>query len=318
MCLVISATRAIVSTGPFYFVGKEMAEAPLTSLAHLGDSFQSSGAEAMQADAAVAVVTDYQASSAPSVQDSGVQFEVNEIPEIPLAALLGVVQGTVVRSQGPGARLTMWLPGVLGTAQPLPGPEMTPSMPNASEAPDSGLNEIQMDPPATGGDLLLLPGSDESNGKDALSVADMGTPAMVDGYPIPEASEKTSLLEESKRKRWGWRPRVKGDFKGLANVNNLSEKKRSYLRRDRRLAGASGSSPLIRSRVQFTKSVDGSQTLSYEEDVIKQKHEPKMRSAGKDELVHGSQKTGQRALYTFLKLLKYDFYIYSLALSFVN
>ena len=64
-------------------------------------------------------------------------------------------------------------------------------------------------------------------------------------------------------------------------------------------------SAVIRSRVQFTKSVDGSQTLSYEEDVvIKQKEKPKMRSLGKDDVVKGTQKTGQRALYTFLELLK--------------
>ena len=281
-----------------------MAEAPLTSLGHLGDSFQSSGAEAMQSDAAFAVVTEYQASSAPGVQDSRVQSEVNEIPEIPL----------VVRSQGPVARLTMWLPGGQRTAQPLPEPEMTPSLPSASEAPESGLNETQIDPAATGEDLPLRPGSDESNGKDASSDAGMRTPAMVDGYPIPEASEKPSLLEESKRKRWGWRPKATRDFKDLANMNNLSEEKRPEERSNQR------SSPVIRSRVQFTKSLDGSQTLSYEEDVIKQKDKPKMRSSGKDDFVNVSQKTGQRALYTFLELLKYDLYIYTYILKyfFVN
>ena len=295
-----------------------MAEAPLTSLGHLGDSFQSSGAEAMQSDAAFAVVTEYQASSAPGVQDSGVQSEVNEIPEIPLDAPIEVAQGMVVRSQGPVARLTMWLPGGQRTAQPLPEPEMTPSLPSASEAPESGLNETQIDPAATGEDLPLRPGSDESNGKDASSDAGMRTPAMVDGYPIPEASEKPSLLEESKRKRWGWRPKATRDFKDLANMNNLSEEKRPEERSNQR------SSPVIRSRVQFTKSLDGSQTLSYEEDVIKQKDKPKMRSSGKDDFVNVSQKTGQRALYTFLELLKYDFYIYiyihiySLKYFFVN
>ncbi|XP_056445982.1 zona pellucida protein C [Gadus chalcogrammus] len=300
------ATKAIVTTGPFYFVGEEMAEAPLTSLDHLGDSSLSSGAEAMQSDAAFAVVTEYQAPSAPSLQDSRVQSEVNEIAETPMDPPLGEPRGMVVQSLGPVARLTMWLPRGLRTTQPLPEPERTPSMPNASEAPDSGLNEIQINPRATGEDLLLLPGSDKSDGKDASSDADMGTPAMVDGHPIPEASEKTSLLEESKRKRWGWRPMVTGDFKGLVNVNNLSEEKRpekrSNRRRDQR--DASSSSPVIRSRVQFTKSVDGSQTLSYEEDVIKQKEKPKMRSLGKDDVVKGIQKTGQRALYTFLELLK--------------
>ncbi|CAL8285983.1 unnamed protein product [Lota lota] len=279
----------------------EMEEAPLPSDAQLGDSSQSSGVETMQSDAAVPMVTEYRVAS--SGQESRAQSEVNEIPEIPLDPPLGVAQGMVVLSQGPVTRLTMWLPGRLRTTQPLPEKDMPPSLPSASEPRDSQLNDIQNDLPATGQDLPLRPGSNKSGGKVASSDADMRMQATVDGYPT------SASLEESKNKRWGGRPEtlfnmVKGDYKGLANVNNLNEAKqhgeRFNHRKDQRDADASGSHPVMRSRVQFTKRVDGSQTLSYEEDVIKQKDKPKMRSLGKDYLVNGNR----RALYTFLELLR--------------
>ena len=333
--LVISATKAIISTGPFHIVEKEVEAAPLQSGAQVGDSSQISGAETMQSDAAAPVVTEYQASSsysshpgASSVHEIRVVSEANEIPETQLAAPLGVAQGMVVLSQGPVARLTMWLPGSLTKTHPLLETEMAPSVSGgvatASEPGDSHLNDIQSDLPATGEDLPVSPGSSKNSrevSSDVLSDADMRTQSMVarplDGWPIPESQEgKSALREESKRKRWGTRPEMIYDevqrvYKGSVTENGLNEATRHEeplnRRRNHRDTDAGGVNPVIRSRVQFTKGVDGSHTLSYEEDVVKQQQEdkPKMQSFGK-EIVSGNQK-GQRALHTFLDLLRYLF-----------
>ncbi|KAK0153905.1 Zona pellucida sperm-binding protein 3 [Merluccius polli] len=335
-----SATKAIISTGPFHIVEKEMEAAPLQSGAQVGDSSQISGAETMQSDAAAPVMTEYQASSTYSsgpgassvheirVVSEATGSEANEMPETQLAAPLGVAQGMVVLSRGPVARLTMWLPGSLTKTHPLLETEMAPSLSGgvatASEPGDSRLNDIQSDLPATGEDLPVSPGSSENGRKvssDVLSDADMRTQSMVaplDGWPIPESLEgKSALREESKRKRWGTRPEMLYDktqrvYKGSVTENGLNEATRHEEnwnpRRNHGDTDMGGVRPVIRSRVQFTKGVDGSRTLSYEEDVIKQQQEdkPKMQSFGK-EIVSGNQK-GQRALHTFLDLLRYCFF----------
>ncbi|KAJ3612695.1 hypothetical protein NHX12_018953 [Muraenolepis orangiensis] len=286
-----------------------------------------SGAETVQADAPV--VTEFQASStypsgpgASIVQEGGAQSEAtvseaNEIPETPLDSSLAGDRALVILSRIPVARLTMWLPGRPRTTHPLPETGVSSTLPSgvkaASEPRDSLPNDIQSDSPAKGEDLPVSPGSKKSIRREVSSdAAVVRMPLMVDGWPITASLEKTALLEESKRKRWGPIPQMRCNkaqevYKGLATENEWKqrEERLNHLKDPVEATTVSDAGPVIRSRVQFSKGVDGSQTLSYEEDVMKQQQaEPKMRSLGKEEMVAGNQK-GQRVLSTFLELLRH-------------
>lgn len=298
---------------------EETSAAPLHSDAQVGDSSQIPGAETMQSDDhTAAVVTEDQTFStqlpgATSMQGSRVQSEAavsegNKMSETQLEAPPGVVQGVVILSRRPGVRLAMWLPGRQRTTNTLTETEMS-SLPNgvetASQPRDSKLNDIKSDLPAMGEDLPSSPGSNKSGRKVSnyiLSDAEVGMLSMVDGWPIPESLEKSALLEESKRKRWGMRPEILN--KGLGMEKSLNEVTQI---KDHGDGKRNTINPVMRSRVEFSKGVDGSQTLSYEEDVIKREDKPKIQSLGK-ESVQGTQKTGQRAFSTFLNLLRYFIY----------
>lgn len=68
--------------------------------------------------------------------------------------------------------------------------------------------------------------------------------------------------------------------------------------------------PVIRSKIQFSKGLDGSQTLSYEEDVIKQQESSGIRRCGMNWLNKRKQELRPRGLHSFfLDLLRYINYL---------
>uniref|UniRef100_A0A3P8TQV7 ZP domain-containing protein n=1 Tax=Amphiprion percula TaxID=161767 RepID=A0A3P8TQV7_AMPPE len=139
----------------------------------------------------------------------------------------------------------------------------------------------------------------ETSGKFGTKAAqmDLSLPAEINvNYlvlvekPNPAEAENAAIAEESQRKRW---------FPAETVVNYLDHMRDELaeMQLDADVMteqGTNDDQPVIRSKLEFSKGSDGSQSLSYEEEVVKQQEEPKRK-----------QKRGLKGMRsTFLQLLR--------------
>ncbi|XP_038584835.1 zona pellucida protein C isoform X2 [Micropterus salmoides] len=261
--------KAIVSTGPLVIVDKDVKcpEPPVSG------PQTSSALELMQSDGAATE---------------------EEIVSGTLSKLSPPPEGVVVAREDPVARLTLWLPGQVQDAEHSESEDYLKAQLQASNTVSNDLPELQ---PSTA-DLNNKMGDQSAN---ELSDAHMFLNLLtLTGSVIPHL-EKVAIEEESQRKLWFGRSGI-SRTKALqevdtilptemtVNVQNQNEfNQMTEEAAPRPQEETIDAQPIIRSKLQFSKSSDGSQTLSYEEqqggksvvrcgmDGIKRQQEPRQR-----------------------------------------
>lgn len=239
---VISDARGIVSTGPFVVVDRDTGPVPETqveSKAPVTETMQSDGAEIEDTIVSGASTSRSRFSSPP--------------------------QSVVVVSQDPSARLTLWLSGRIHEAKHR---EII-----SSESEDKHTVQVES------GDTLLhdLPEQQPSKNDQAPKIraheVNVVTLAM-----IPPHLEKEAVTKESWLKTWLARHGLLG-VKSQQKVNVVPPDEMivdivsqdDFNQNDDTPLHTSDVGPVIRSKLQFSKSTDGTKTLSYEEEMVKEK-----------------------------------------------
>lgn len=243
---VISDARAIVSTGPFVVVDRDAETGPVSetqveSKAPVTETMQSDGAEIEDTIVSGASTSRSRFSSPP--------------------------QGVVVVSQDPSARLTLWLSGQIHEAK---HGEII-----SSESED---HTVQLG----SGDTLWhdLPEQQPSKNDQEPKIrghdVNVVTLAM-----IPPHLEKEAVTKESWIKSWlarhgllGVKPQQEVNvvppdemIVDIVSQDDFNQNEDKPLHR----LHTSDVGPVIRSKLQFSKSTDGTKTLSYEEEMVKEK-----------------------------------------------
>lgn len=220
--------------------------------------------------------------------------------------------GVVVLRQDPVARLTLWLPGQVQDAEQNNNivseseDELTVQL-QASNTVSKDVPELQ---PSTTDQESLLNTPTNKIGDENLDFLTLN-------WIIPPQLEKAAVIEDPKRKMWLGRLGLSGteapeeDDIPLPDEMTVSildqndfNKVRDQLvqsQADAAVTPQEGTNdrPVIRSKLEFSKSSDGSQTLSYEEEVVRQQDgEGRMKRLGMD----GTK--GKRLCSTFLDLLR--------------
>ncbi|XP_034381028.1 zona pellucida protein C isoform X2 [Cyclopterus lumpus] len=182
---------------------------------------------------------------------------------------------------------SLWLPGQVQDTERSEkiGSESKDNLTMMLQASDAMSNELQ--PSTTDQEPLLntptnmvIDQSANELGSDGHKW-DLHYLTLVDGWAIPQQSEKAAFAEESQRKKRFGRSGLSDaevpqddDFPLTANMNaNVNQNDCNALREE--LAAmpqeeANAAQPIVRAKLQFAKGMDGSQTLSYEEEVLKQ------------------------------------------------
>ncbi|XP_034531466.1 zona pellucida protein C [Notolabrus celidotus] len=241
--------KAIVSTGPFVILDKEVATSPELSVSEQQEFI-------MQSDAA----------AAKDAIVSGATLSRCKLSSPP--------EGVVVLSEDPVARLTLWLPGQL-------------QEPEHSKNLGSGSKEMQFnDTP-----------KQQHSAKDQESLLNIKTRktgdqswnflTLVSGWELPQHPDEAAIAEESQRKRWFGKsgmlsseaPQdVDTPLQAEITVNVLNQDEfdqkdeLTEMQADAAVVAqekTEDARPIIRSKLQFSKSADGLQTVSYEEEVVK-------------------------------------------------
>lgn len=230
---VISDPKAIISTGPFVIVDPD-AETESESRAPVTETMQSDGA-ATEDTIVSGASTSRSRFSSPS-------------------------QGVVVVSQDPSATLTLWLSGPIHEAK---HGEIT-----------SSVSEKQMVQVESGDAVVLhdLPEQQPSTNdqEPTISAHDVNvvTLAMIPPHPEKEAVPKESWIKT-------WLARLKSQQEvnvvppdemlvDIVSQDDFNQNKDKPLH-------TNDAGPVIRSKLQFSKSTDGTKTLSYEEEMVKEK-----------------------------------------------
>ncbi|XP_041667897.1 zona pellucida protein C isoform X2 [Cheilinus undulatus] len=252
-------TKAVVSAGPFVTVEKEVT----TSLEPPASNPQeTSVADSMQSDASDG--TD------PVVSGTSLSRSKLSFP----------TQGVVVVSEDPVSRLTLWLPGLEQDKEH--GKNL------GSEPGEKRINDIpELQPPTKEQEFIVSP---EGNN---IGDQKWNFLTLLEGWvlPPPHLDEK-AIEEEGKRKRWFERsgkscseasqkvfiPLQMEMTKNVLNREDFTKRRNEVteMQADEAVVPHEGSHDaqrVIHSKIQFSKSVDGSQMLSYEEEVVKQQQE---------------------------------------------
>lgn len=247
------------------------------------------------------------ASNGPVTEDaiaSGSSISRNKLSSSP--------NGVVVLRQDPVARLTLWLPGQVQDAEHSDNivseseDELTVQL-QASNTVSKDVPELQ---PSTTDQESLLNTPTNKIGDENLDFLTLN-------WIIPPQLEKAAVIEDPKRKMWLGRLGLSGteapeeDDIPLPDEMTVSildqndfNKVRDQLvqsQADAAVTPQEGTNdrPVIRSKLEFSKSSDGSQTLSYEEEVVRQQDgEGRMKRLGMD----GTKRKGLCS--TFLDLLR--------------
>lgn len=235
-----------------------------------------------------------QTSSALELMQSDGAATEEEIVSGTLSKLSPPPEGVVVAREDPVARLSLWLPGQVQDAEHSESEDYLKAQLQASNTVSNDLPELQ---PSTA-DLNNKMGDQSAN---ELSDAHMFLNLLtLTGSVIPHL-EKVAIEEESQRKLWFGRSGI-SRTKALqevdtilptemtVNVQNQNEfNQMTEEAAPRPQEETIDAQPIIRSKLQFSKSSDGSQTLSYEEqqggksvvrcgmDGIKRQQEPRQR-----------------------------------------
>ncbi|XP_045918022.1 zona pellucida protein C isoform X2 [Micropterus dolomieu] len=261
--------KAIVSTGPLVIVDKDVKcpEPPVSG------PQTSSALELMQSDGA-------------ATEEEIVSGTLSKFSPPP--------EGVVVAREDPVARLTLWLPGQVQDAEHSESEDHLKAQLQASNTVSNDLPELQ---PSTA-DLNNKMGDQSAN---ELSDAHMFLNLLtLTGSVIPHL-EKVAIEEESQRKLWFGRSGI-SRTKALQEVDTILPTEMTVNVQNqndfnqmtdeaapRPQEETIDAQPIIRSKLQFSKSSDGSQTLSYEEqqggksvvrcgmDGIKRQQEPRQR-----------------------------------------
>lgn len=243
---VISDPKAIVSTGPFVIVDRDAETGPVSetqveSTAPVTETMQSDGAAIEDTIVSGATTSRSRFSSPP--------------------------QGVVVVRQDPSARLTLWLSGRIHEAKhgEIISSESEKQMVQM-ESGDAVLHDLPEQQPST---------NDQEPNVRAHDV-NVVTLAM-----IPPHLEKEAVTKESWIKTWLGRHGLLG-VKSQQEVNvvppdemtvdivsqdDFNQNEDKPLHR----LHTNDAGPVIRSKLQFSKSTDGTKTLSYEEEMVKEK-----------------------------------------------
>lgn len=248
MTRVISEAKAVISTGPLIIVDRDVEKSPEPSVSKqvasnnpVTDSMQSDGAATEDA-----IVSGF---------------------SLPRSGFSSPPQGVVVVSRDPVARLTLWLPGQV--QDPEHGSESDDNLTVQLEASETASNDLpEQQPSTTDQQAPLNPPTNEIGILNVQPLADLMTPPRL---------EKVDIAEDSPIKMWLARFRLSPQEEMIINVQNQD----GFIQTEEELAdaaatqrlGADDAGPVIHSRLEFSKGADGSQALSYEEEVVKQKEE---------------------------------------------
>uniref|UniRef100_A0A667ZRQ6 ZP domain-containing protein n=1 Tax=Myripristis murdjan TaxID=586833 RepID=A0A667ZRQ6_9TELE len=281
--LVLSDTRAIVGTGPLVIV----------------DPSSTPVANSMQSDTPDPTETENQSisqSDSAAPKDwivSGSSFQGNDPSKAPWYT---APQGVVIMSQDPVVRLTLGLLGQVKVTDAgcndSTGSPSDSDLRGQSQLSDTLSNDIpEMHPAATEQDFILKSAQRKQLGRGSRM---LHADAPQESYgPVP--AENTSDL-----KRHG-----SDDF-GHERDELAQRQAQTLMYKEETTADFQ---PAIRSKLQFSKGVDGLQTLTYEEEVMRPREGKAMRRFGTNK-VSRRQMTGQRGLLsTFLDLLRYPIFI---------
>ncbi|XP_068577758.1 zona pellucida protein C [Cebidichthys violaceus] len=248
--------KAIVSTGPFVIMDKPIATLP----------------------------SEPQETSSAPVADTMASDRVLTEDTISDNSAIRPPQSVVVVSQDPVARLTLWLPGqVRGTEHGEKiHSESEDNLTFKLQTKDTMSNELQ--PSTTDQEPLLhspinVDQSSNELGSDG-HMWDLSSLTLLDGWAIPQQIEKAAFAEESQSKRRFERSGMSDIQQDVdipltadmnANVVNQNDciKMRGVLA-VRPQEEANDAKSIVRSKIQFSKGADGSETLSYEEEVLGQ------------------------------------------------
>lgn len=233
-------------------------------------------------------------------------------------------QGVVIVSQEPVARLTLWLPGQAQDAQhgESIGLESEDSLTVQMQASDTESHDLpELQPSATDQESPLNTPTNkvvdqraDEVGSEA-HVSDLNFLTLVDGWVIPPRLEKEAIAEESQRKPWlGSFAMFGREAPQEVDVPLPAQMTANDFMRDepaqRRAAvmpqdGPNDARPILRSKVQLSKGTDGSQTLSYEEEVVRRQEGKGVISRFRKAGIQREEEPRQRGLRsTFLDLLR--------------
>uniref|UniRef100_A0A3Q3W3G3 ZP domain-containing protein n=1 Tax=Mola mola TaxID=94237 RepID=A0A3Q3W3G3_MOLML len=246
--------KAIVTTGPLVIVDHdiETRSEPLvfhSSKDPITDSMQSDGA------------------AIEDTIDSGSPISRGEFPSPP--------QGVVVESRDPFTRLTLWLPGqVQGTERQEDGSDSDDNLGVKLDVSDAVFNFLPGVQHSIGSQESRLDPDTNQIRADTLNV-----PTLTD-WTVLSDPEKAPIIRDSHINkiflaRFG---QLGKDAPQEADISVPAEMTLNVLNQDgfsqlkEELAathrlGTNDAGPLIRSKLEFSKGSDGSQTLSYEEEV---------------------------------------------------
>ncbi|KAE8289713.1 hypothetical protein D5F01_LYC11420 [Larimichthys crocea] len=294
---LLEDAKAIVSTGPFVIVDKDVEMSPEPSVSEPQETPSAPVLDSMQSDASNGPVTEDAIASGSSISRNKLSSSPN---------------GVVVLRQDPVARLTLWLPGQVQDAEHSDNivseseDELTVQL-QASNTVSKDVPELQ---PSTTDQESLLNTPTNKIGDENLDFLTLN-------WIIPPQLEKAAVIEDPKRKMWLGRLGLSGteapeeDDIPLPDEMTVSildqndfNKVRDQLvqsQADAAVTPQEGTNdrPVIRSKLEFSKSSDGSQTLSYEEEVVRQQDgEGRMKRLGMD----GTKRKGLCS--TFLDLLR--------------
>ncbi|XP_044023878.1 zona pellucida protein C [Siniperca chuatsi] len=291
-------TKAIVSTGPLVIVDKDVRKSPEPPISEPQETSSTPVTYSMQSDGA-------------ETEDAGVSGT-----HVSRSKFFSPPQGVVVVSQDPLARLTLWVPGQVQDAeQSDPQDNLTVQL-QASGTVSNDLPEPH--PSSTDQESLLNTSKIGDQSANELGsedhMWDLDFLPLVNGFVIPPHVEKTAIAEESQGKRWFGRSGMFGteaqqEAETTANVLNQNnfDQMRDELAQSHAAVmpqeGPNDARPIIRSKLQFSKGADGSQTLSYEEDMVTQQEENGViRRSGMDGIKREARQKGLFS--TFLDLLR--------------
>lgn len=226
-------------------------------------------------------------------------------------------QGVVVVSQDPSARLTLWLPGQVQDAEHNKNidSESEDNLTVQSEASVANdLPEIHLS--TTDKESLLNTPANKIRDQNLnfLTLIDWIIPPQLHKAVIVEDPQRKSSLE-----RFGFFGTETQDVNiplpdemvvNVLNQNDFNQMRNELGPRQADAAmmpqeGTNNVPPVIRSKLQFSKGVDGSQTLSYEEEVVEQqKSDGVIQRCGMDRVKQGQEPRQKGLRLTFLDLLR--------------
>ncbi|XP_070699034.1 zona pellucida protein C [Pempheris klunzingeri] len=261
--------RAVVSIGPLVIVDKQVERIPQPPISEPQDTPSAPVDDSMQSDGAAAEGSIL----------AGASVSRNPFSSPP--------RGVVVVSQDPVVRLTLWLPGQVQGAEHgnNVGADSEDGLKVQFQEDDMMANDLpELQPPTTEQEALLNAPTNKNGDKNAdepggeAHMWDLNLLTLADGWAIPPPLEKES------QSNMRFNP-IRDELAQRRAAAPVVTKE-----------GTNDAQPIIRSKLQFSKAMDGFQTLSYEEDVIRRSEADGTR---------GKREASQRGLLkTFLDLLR--------------